>query len=365
MKKEISINFVLPGRGTKPVGGFRIAYEYANRLSALGMKVTITHVAWLHKRNSFLTSFRRYFYMLCFYRWHKKWIQLHPAIANRWVAILKDYTVPDATFIVATSWETAEHVTALSASKGKKLYLVQANESEFAYVIDKGWEKDALNTWALPFYKIAVSSWLKEEIAPYDTTGTSVLFNGLNFEDFYLEQKIEARKDDVIMMLYHKSLDKASAEGLIALRKIKEVHKNLRVLLFGMPPRPAEMTEDWIEYHRLPSREELRELYNRAAIFLSPSHTEGWGLPASEAMQCGCAVVTSDIGGFKDFVIDGSTAICFKVGDIDDMVNKVSGLMIDRKRRIELAQTGHAFIQRFNWERATEGMVSLLKSLSK
>jgi len=37
------INFVLPFKIRKPAGGFRVMYEYANRLANLGYDIHITY----------------------------------------------------------------------------------------------------------------------------------------------------------------------------------------------------------------------------------------------------------------------------------------------------------------------------------
>lgn len=46
----------------------------------------------------------------------------------------------------------------------------------------------------------------------------------------------------------------------------------------------------------------LYTLYNSAKIFVSAAQVEGFSFPDLEAMACGCAVVTTDNGGNKDFV---------------------------------------------------------------
>jgi glycosyltransferase involved in cell wall biosynthesis len=45
---------------------------------------------------------------------------------------------------------------------------------------------------------------------------------------------------------------------------------------------------------------ELNALYNRAAVFVYPSLYEGFGLPAIEAMACGCPVVASNVSALPE-----------------------------------------------------------------
>jgi len=48
------------------------------------------------------------------------------------------------------------------------------------------------------------------------------------------------------------------------------------------------------------TREQLAELYRRAAVVLVPSEAEGFGLPVIEALACGAAVVASDIPTLRE-----------------------------------------------------------------
>ncbi|RYE13320.1 MAG: glycosyltransferase, partial [Rickettsiales bacterium] len=197
----------------------------------------------------------------------------------------------------------------------------------------------------------------------FESGNTAIkIFNGLDFNDFFIETEIENRNSTTIMMLYHDSPAKGCKEGLTALRIIKERIKGLKVILYGVPKKPKKL-EDWIEYHRMPSREKLRNLYNQSAIFLSPSHSEGWGLPVAEAMQCGCMVVTSDIEGFNDFVKNKDTGICFKVKDVNDMIEKLLIAINNKALRISIAQQGNVYIKNFTWDIALNKMVTLLNEL--
>jgi PEP-CTERM/exosortase A-associated glycosyltransferase len=48
-----------------------------------------------------------------------------------------------------------------------------------------------------------------------------------------------------------------------------------------------------------------------------------------EAMAQGRLVVGSDVGGHREMLADGETAILFKAGDVDDLASKVLGLLAD------------------------------------
>lgn len=63
------------------------------------------------------------------------------------------------------------------------------------------------------------------------------------------------------------------------------------------------------------ARPEVARLLRKSKIFLSFGHPEGFGLPAAEAMACGCFVIGYHGGGGKEF-FDPSFSNPIAVGDI-------------------------------------------------
>lgn len=354
---KINVSFMLPGRGSYPVGGFKVVYEYANRLAAQGYQVNLVHTAWLSKANPLLMGLFRYTYFLLFYRFYTRWFKLDENINDMWIFAPTDSSVPDADHLIATSWETSEHVASLSSKKGRKHYLIQGDEMNFPHTLKLNRGERVRQTWKLPLKKIVISTWLQNLVSAVGETSTKI-FNGLDHKEFFVSKKIEERNGHTVMMLYHTAASKGCADGLAALKRSKISH-DIKVILFGVPKRPNDL-EDWIEYHQQPSREQLRTLYNRAEIFLSPSHAEGWGLPVAEAMQCGCAALTSDIPGFKDFIEDQHTGVCFRVKDALDISVKLEHLLDNPEYRKQIAMNGNIKVKDFTWDKSVEAFIKHL-----
>jgi glycosyltransferase involved in cell wall biosynthesis len=161
------------------------------------------------------------------------------------------------------------------------------------------------------------------------------------------------------MMLYHSAEWKGCSDALKALSLVHQRVPALRVTMFGVPAMPANLPT-WVEYHRTPTRELLRRLYNEAAIFIAPSWTEGWGLTACEALLCGSALVATDIGGHREFAFDGLTALMCAAKDPSQLADRTLRLIHNAALRMRLAQQGNEYVRQFTWERATTKFEAVL-----
>ncbi|MPM88424.1 D-inositol-3-phosphate glycosyltransferase [bioreactor metagenome] len=83
---------------------------------------------------------------------------------------------------------------------------------------------------------------------------------------------------------------------------------------------------DEIKRYKLLNQKQLRKIYNSMDVLIFPTEREGesLGLVGLEAMACGTPVVGSDIGGLKDYIIDGYNGYKFEPGNVTDLEEKLS-----------------------------------------
>ena len=93
---------------------------------------------------------------------------------------------------------------------------------------------------------------------------------------------------------------------------------------------------------------ELRALYEHAALFVYPSLYEGFGIPAIEAMACGCPVIASNAASVPE--VCGDAALYISPHDPQGLANALSRLMGDEKERERLAEAGQRWVQRYTWD---------------
>jgi glycosyltransferase involved in cell wall biosynthesis len=104
---------------------------------------------------------------------------------------------------------------------------------------------------------------------------------------------------------------------------------------------------------------ELKALYQAAGCFVFPSRYEGFGLPAVEAMACGCPVVAADISALREACGDAA-AFCNPAAP-EDIAVKVLALLDDPAHQASLRQRGTARAAALTWRAAAARLHSILE----
>ena len=361
MSRKLKITFVLPRTGEWAAGGFRTVYQFANHLSRRGHELTVVHPGRLvinprvldHLKNAIRYGIKK---VNGKYK-PDKWIRIEPSVKLTCVPSLSERFIPDGDIVFATAWQTAEWVTQYPKSKGIGFYFVQHLETW------NGPEERVYATWKLPLQKVVPSRWLADIAGNLGESAIYIPY-GLDVDTFQMTTPSEERLPKQLMMLYHDAEWKGCDDGFEAIRLAREEEPEISVIFFGVPERPENLP-DWIDYYQSPTPKLLRELYNRAAIFVAPSRTEGWGLTGCEALLCGAALVATDIDGHREFAFDGQTALTSPGRDPRGLANNILRLLRDPALRIKLAIQGHAFVRQLTWERATSSLETELYALTE
>ncbi len=95
-------------------------------------------------------------------------------------------------------------------------------------------------------------------------------------------------------------------------------------------------------------RNDINEICKCADIFCFPSRREGFGLAAAEAMAAGLPLVTSNVGGLTDYVIDGETGFKCPPADSRAFAEKISLLIENEELRLKIGQHNINEAKRFD-----------------
>lgn len=108
--------------------------------------------------------------------------------------------------------------------------------------------------------------------------------------------------------------------------------------------------------------DDLAAIYQAADCLLFPSLYEGFGLPAVEAMACGCPVLASCHGGLPEVV--GDAGIVLDTRDPGDWTDALAHVVTDDEWRRRLSAASKARAAQFSWRRTAERTLDVYERIA-
>ncbi len=115
-----------------------------------------------------------------------------------------------------------------------------------------------------------------------------------------------------------------------------------------------------VTYINFPSDRTLCALYNRAACFIYPSLSEGFGIPLLEAMSAGCPICISDIPVFHEVADDA--AIYFDPYSTDAIRNALDQAILARNLP-KIEQRQQQRLSQFSWDQCAQDVWKVYQEL--
>lgn len=244
---------------------------------------------------------------------------------------------------------------------------------------------------------IGVSSGMREAILNayprIDESKVHVVLNGIDTAEWFRVAPGDAESHGVIERLgVDTSKPVVAFVGRITRQKgvphlvkaAQDFDPEIQIILCaGAPDTPeiAEETQGLVDKLRegregvhwvtdmLP-KEDIREIYSAADIFVCPSVYEPLGIVNLEAMACETAVVASDVGGIPEVVMDGETGTLVHYDKDDsvafekDLAAAVNALAADAELTKRYAAAGLKRVKtEFTWDKIAQETVDIYSSL--
>ena len=152
------------------------------------------------------------------------------------------------------------------------------------------------------------------------------------------KKSIGIPEDCVMLLSVGEMIERKNHEVIIrALGKLQ--NKNIYYVICGKGPLKEHLENLAKELGLaenvvfLGFRRDIPELCHTADISAFPSRIEGLGLAGIEAMAAGVPLVSSNVHGILDYVIDGKTGYACDPEDVDGFANAISKLATDKELR--------------------------------
>ena len=269
-----------------------------------------------------------------------------------------DADLPDADVVVATWWETAEWVNALSPAKGCKVYFIQHHEV-FSYLpVER-----SRATYRLPMHKIVISRWLKDLMGlQYEDPSADLILNSVDTAQFFAPPRSK-QSVPTVGFLYSLSGFKSIDVVLKSIEIIRSRLGKIRIVAFGSelvsPNRPLP---PGTEFHYRPPQDRIRDIYGSCDVWICGSSSEGFHLPPLEAMACRCPVVSTKVGGSIDVIVNGKNGYLVEIGDSFALATKsMSVLGLDLAAWEAMSEAALATATRYSWDDATDLLEEVLE----
>jgi glycosyltransferase involved in cell wall biosynthesis len=135
--------------------------------------------------------------------------------------------------------------------------------------------------------------------------------------------------------------DKGVSEFVGAARRLKSRHPTARFVLLGRldPDNPAaisqQQVEEWVaegvvEWWPQRDHADMPGVLQQTHVVVLPSYREGLPLALAEAAASGRAVITTDVPGCRDAVVDGQTGWLVPVRNVEALEEALHEALVDR-----------------------------------
>lgn len=355
------ISLFFPNYTEKPYGSRRVFFEFANRLSQRGHRVTLISLGRSRRaqlrvmRSDVLRQVGLYPFV--------SWFDVSPSVRLRFVLNRGEATrwrLPRTDVLVLDDWRSERHVEHLRTRTEKVVQVAWGYDAwvrgdpELQAAVEHG-----LSNAGLPV--IAGSRFVASMLNRFGREPVAIICPGVDTDVFRSLIDVNDRSSTIGMIVQPDRPSKGTFDGIAALERLRE-RGHVFTARAVCRSRPGDLPA-WITTTAAADDEAMADFYNQCSIFLVPSRGEGFGLPALEAMACGAAVVSTDNGGVSDYARPGDNILLAPVGDVEAMADQLEVLLKDDDLRRRLARQGLATASEFSWDRSTEALEGVLASL--
>jgi glycogen(starch) synthase len=243
------------------------------------------------------------------------WLVAHPAIA-----LAEFYDVPLVSTIHAT--EAGRHSGWVAGDISRQVHAVES------WLVR---DSDSLITCSA-----SMSEEITELFGP-DLSESTVIPNGIDTEGWPFARRQARSGPAELLFVGRLEYEKGVHDAIAALPRIRRTHPGTTLTIAGDGTQRDWLVEQARKHKVLKAtnfvglvdHQELLHLLHRADAAVLPSHYEPFGIVALEAAAAGAPLVTSNVGGLGEAVIDGVTGLSYPPRSIPALAAAVRTVLDD------------------------------------
>ncbi len=348
------IHYLIAGFGIKPNGGMRIIYEQARRLAQRGHRVELHHFERFSSDRLRRLPRQLWYFLKAGRTTKPDWIDLPASVRCTYRFFAQPLSPEPGARVIATYWKTHDLIADNKRADVQFFYLIQGFETWIAG------EERLYRQWRDASVNLTVSKWLQRKVIK--VSGQAVLVpNAVDFDAFGNDNP-DGMRGKTVLFCSMASAKKGSADVAAALNLLHQSGAGFEVTSFGDAHPSAFGLSAPCTHFQTPDQSTIRALYNEAAVFISASHSEGWGLTLAEATLCGCALLVSDTEGHFEFARPGKSAFFFRRGAADVIARKLQFLLNRPNLRAQLNSNAMADLAPYTWDNAIDQLEAALEA---
>lgn len=285
----------------------------------------------------------------------------HPALAHLEFATMAEVAGRDFDVAIATWWPTVYELPNVRFRHA--IYFVQSAESRFyAIGADRDSAASAELTYTFGLPAITIATWLQMYLGFQHGMISFLCRNGID--------KSRYTPDGPVLAPRPSSGLRVLVEGSMA--AMKGVREAVDAAVAGGADEvwlltPSDVS-DFPGCSRVLSRipaERTAEVYRSCDVLLKMSYVEGMYGPPLEMFHCGGTVITNDVTGFDEYVVDAVNALVVPTPDQQAAADAVARLRADRDLLDSLRAGALRTAQQWHdWDQAGAEFLRLVRSIA-
>ncbi|WP_234978355.1 glycosyltransferase family 4 protein [Bacillus tuaregi] len=204
----------------------------------------------------------------------------------------------------------------------------------------------------------------------------SIINMGVNRQIFRPQEKAAARescglpRDQKVALFVGNLLEQKGLMELVdSMNQIKASHESILLYIIGAEKDPgfkrrldekiaANDLQSYITFLGTKEQSEIATWMSAADCLVLPSHIEGFGLVALEAMACGTPVIGTNVGGLKTLLQDGA-GVMIPVKNPEELAKAMRHVLSSEEMRTNLIKNGFKKAEENDQERMLNQVIEV------